>query len=125
MDTDATRLLVVEDEPRMAALLARGLREEGYAVDTVGDGRNALDRLFAGGYDAVVLDVMLPGLDGVEVCRRMRAAQVWTPVLMLTAKDRLAARLGGLAAGADDYLVKPFAFAELVARLRAVLRRAA
>ena len=118
-------MLVVEDEPRMVELLARGLREEGYAVDTARDGSEGLWMATEQEYDAVVLDVMLPGVDGFEVCRRLRATDRWMPVLMLTARDSVGDRVGGLDAGADDYLVKPFSFAELAARLRALVRRPA
>jgi len=117
------RLLVVEDDPRLAAVLTRGLRENGYAVDSAADGGAALDRLHNNDYDAVVLDVMIPGIDGMEVCRRLRAERAAVPVLMLTARDSLDDRVRGLDAGADDYLTKPFAFAELLARLRALMRR--
>jgi two-component system, OmpR family, response regulator len=119
------RVLIVEDEPKMAALVARALREEGHAADTVAQGEDALWMAQAAPYDAIVLDVMLPGLDGFEVLRRLRQQQVWTPVLMLTARDAVGDRVGGLDAGADDYLTKPFAFSELLARLRAVARRGA
>jgi two-component system OmpR family response regulator len=119
------RALVVEDEIRTAALLRRGLAEEGYVVDVAMDGPEALWRASEFGYDVVVLDVMLPGLDGCEVCRRMRSAGCWAPVLMLTARDELAERVRGLDSGADDYLTKPFSFDELFARLRALLRRGA
>ena len=117
------RLLVAEDELKMAALLRRGLTEEGHAVDVAPTGPEALSLAHAVEYDALVLDVMLPGLDGVDVCRRLRAAGVWTPVLLLTARDAVADRVAGLDAGADDYLAKPFSFAELLARLRALVRR--
>ena len=117
------RILVVEDEPKMAALVARALREEGHAADVAAQGEDALWMAQAVPYDAVVLDVMLPGLDGFEVLRRLRADGVWTPVLMLTARDAVGDRVGGLASGADDYLTKPFSFAELFARLRAIARR--
>jgi two-component system OmpR family response regulator len=117
------RILVVEDEPKMAALVARALREEGHAADVAAQGEDALWMAQAAPYDAVVLDVMLPGLDGFEVLRRLRADGVWTPVLMLTARDAVADRVGGLDSGADDYLTKPFSFAELLARLRAIARR--
>ena len=117
------RVLIVEDEPRMAALLRRGLEREGLAADVVGNGEDALWRARAHEYDAVVLDVMLPGIDGFETCRRLRAAEVWAPVLMLTARDTVEDRVAGLDTGADDYLLKPFAFAELLARLRALARR--
>jgi len=117
------RVLVVEDEVKMAGLLKRGLEEEGYAVDTAGDGQEALWLATENPYDAVVLDVMLPDLDGFEVCRRLREAGRWSPVLMLTARDAVPDRVSGLDAGADDYLTKPFSFAELLARLRALVRR--
>jgi two-component system OmpR family response regulator len=119
------RVLIVEDEPKMAALVARALREEGHAADTAGLGEDALWMAQAAPYDAIVLDVMLPGLDGVEVLRRLRAQEVWTPVLLLTARDAVGDRVGGLDAGADDYLTKPFVFSELLARLRAIARRGA
>jgi two-component system OmpR family response regulator len=117
------RILVVEDEPKMAALLMRGLEEEGLAVDVVREGEEALVRAAASEYDAIVLDVMLPGIDGFETCRRLREDGVWAPVLMLTARDAVADRVAGLDRGADDYLLKPFSFAELLARLRALVRR--
>lgn len=119
------RVLVVEDEPKMAGLLERGLAEEGYAVDLAGTGQDAIWAATENPYDAIVLDVMLPDLDGFEVCRRLRAEGRWAPVLMLTARDAVPDRVGGLDAGADDYLTKPFAFSELFARLRALLRRGA
>jgi len=117
------RILIVEDEPKMAALVARALREEGHAADISTRGEDALWMAQAAPYDAIVLDVMLPGLDGIEVLRRLRADEVWTPVLLLTARDAVGDRVGGLDAGADDYLTKPFSFAELLARLRAIARR--
>jgi two-component system, OmpR family, response regulator len=117
------RVLVVEDEVKMAALLRRGLREEGIAVDFAGHGEDALWMAGATEYDAIVLDVMLPGIDGFETCRRLRGEGVWAPVLMLTARDAVEDRVAGLDGGADDYLTKPFSFAELLARLRAVSRR--
>lgn len=117
------RVLVVEDELKMASLLRRGLMEEGHAVDVARTGDDALWMARAVEYDAVVLDLMLPGIDGVEVCRRLRQDGVWTPVLMLTARDAVEDRVAGLDAGADDYLPKPFAFRELMARLRALTRR--
>jgi two-component system OmpR family response regulator len=117
------RLLVVEDEPKLAALVARGLREEGYAVDVAARGEDALWMAEAAPYDAVLLDVMLPGADGFAVCRRLREQGVWSPVLMLTARDAVDDRVAGLDSGADDYLPKPFAFDELLARIRALVRR--
>jgi two-component system, OmpR family, response regulator len=119
------RALVVEDQPKLASLIQRGLSEEGYAVDVAPDGPQALVRATATEYDVIVLDVMLPGLDGFEVCRRLRAQTVQSPVLMLTARDGVDDRIAGLDLGADDYLTKPFAFDELVARLRALTRRGA
>ena len=118
------RVLVVEDEPKLAELLARGLREEGHAADTAGRGEEALWMAQAVPYDVIVLDVMLPGQDGLATCRALRDAGVWAPVLMLTARDAVQSRIEGLDSGADDYLVKPFSFAELLARLRALVRRA-
>jgi two-component system OmpR family response regulator len=119
------RILVVEDELKMASLLRRGLQEEGHAVDLARTGDDALWMARATEYDAVVLDLMLPGIDGTEVCRRLRDGGVWSPVLMLTARDGVEDRVAGLDAGADDYLPKPFSFAELLARLRALVRRGA
>ena len=119
------RILVVEDERKMAGLLQRGLAEEGHAADVARTGDDAVWMAAAVEYDAIVLDLMLPGLDGVEVCRRLRDGGVWTPVLMLTARDGVDDRVAGLDAGADDYLPKPFSFAELLARLRALRRRGA
>ncbi len=119
------RVLVVEDERRMAQLLERGLREEGYAVDVANDGAIGLWLGHEHDYDAIVLDVLLPEIDGFEVCRRLRAAERWAPVLMLTARDAVEDRVRGLDAGADDYLPKPFSFEELAARIRALVRRPA
>jgi two-component system OmpR family response regulator len=119
------RILVVEDEVRLATLLRNGLTEEGHGVDLAGCGEEALDRVAVTEYDAIVLDVMLPGIDGFGVCRHLRQDRVYTPILLLTARDAICDRVAGLDAGADDYLVKPFAFAELVARLRALYRRPA
>jgi DNA-binding response OmpR family regulator len=119
------RVLLVEDEPKLAAALAEGLRRAQYTVDLVLDGDDALHFARAANYDAVVLDVLLPKVDGLAVCRRLRASGVRTPILMLTAKDAVHDRVAGLDSGADDYLVKPFAFEELLARLRALLRREA
>src|ERR1051325_926751 len=104
------RVLIVEDQRKMAGLLARGLREEGWAADVAGRGEDALWMADAVPYDAIVLDVMLPGLDGLETCRGLRERGVWSPVLMLTARDAVESRVDGLDAGADDYLVKPFSF---------------
>jgi two-component system, OmpR family, response regulator len=117
------RVLVVEDDPKLASLLGRGLREEGVATDVTSRGEDALWMAGATRYDALVLDVMLPGIDGFEACERLRADGVSTPVLMLTAREAIEDRIAGLDGGADDYLVKPFAFGELLARLRALARR--
>jgi len=119
------RVLVVDDEPKLAALVARALREEGHAADLASNGTDALWMAQAAPYDAIVLDVMLPGIDGFEVLRGLREREVWTPVLMLTARDAVIDRVDGLDAGADDYLTKPFSFDELLARLRAIARRGA
>ena len=116
-------VLVVEDEVKMAALLRRGLTEQGLAVDVAGSGEQGVALAGAMSYDAIVLDVILPGIDGFEACRQMRVAGVWSPVLMLTARGTLDDRIAGLDGGADDYLTKPFSFAELLARLRALARR--
>ena len=117
------RVLVVEDERRMATLLERGLQEVGYAVDLAATGEDGIWLATENAYDAVLLDVLLPDLDGFEVCRRLREAGRWAPILMLTARDAVPDRVEGLDAGADDYLTKPFAYPELLARLRAVIRR--
>jgi len=117
------RVLLVEDEWRAAEILAKGLREHAYAVDVAADGEDALFRASTTDYDAVILDVMLPLRDGIAVCRTIRGSGSTVPVLMLTARDAVEARIAGLDSGADDYLVKPFDFGELLARLRAVIRR--
>jgi DNA-binding response OmpR family regulator len=117
------RVLLVEDEPRAAQMLSKGLREQSYAVDIARNGEDALYQAAITDYDAVVLDVMLPGVDGFEVCRQLRQGGSNVPVLMLTARDAVEARISGLDSGADDYLIKPFDFGELLARLRAVIRR--
>jgi heavy metal response regulator len=119
------RLLLVEDDPKLAALIARGLREEGFAVDVARDGEDGCFRAVEQDYDALVLDVMLPGLDGFTVLETLRSRGRRTPVLMLTARGAVQDRVRGLNSGADDYLKKPFAFEELLARLHALLRRAA
>jgi DNA-binding response OmpR family regulator len=118
------RVLVVEDEERIARFLKKGLEEESYAVDVAADGLAALDWVAGACYDVILLDVMLPGLTGFEVCRILRQRGVTSPILMLTARDEVDDRVTGLDAGADDYLPKPFAFKELLARLRALTRRA-
>jgi two-component system OmpR family response regulator len=117
------RLLVVEDDVKLVRALERGLQQEGYAVDVAHTGEEALGEATAHDYDAVVLDVMLPGKDGFAVCEALRSGERWVPVLMLTARADVSDRIRGLDAGADDYLVKPFDFGELLARLRALLRR--
>jgi DNA-binding response OmpR family regulator len=120
---DAVRILVVEDEKRLASTLRRGLSLEGFAVDVAGDGVNGLARAREGAYDAIVLDIMLPGMNGYRVCASLREAGVWTPILMLTAKDGEYDHAEALDTGADDFLAKPFSFVVLVAHLRALLRR--
>jgi two-component system OmpR family response regulator len=117
------RILLVEDEVKMARAIRRGLEQETYSVDVCADGDDALRRSLDNEYDAIVLDVMLPGRDGFSVCREMRTHGRWAPILMLTARDAVEDRIRGLDAGADDYLVKPFAFGELLARVRAMMRR--
>jgi two-component system OmpR family response regulator len=117
------RVLIVEDEPKLAALLRRGLSREGMAADSVVTGEDALVRAQATEYDAIIVDVMLPGIDGFDVCRQLREAGVQSAVLILTARDAIRDRVRGLDSGADDYLTKPFSFAELLARLRALFRR--
>jgi two-component system OmpR family response regulator len=119
------RVLIVEDDVKMAGLIRRGLTEEGLSADVAADGDDALWMAAATDYDAIVLDVMLPGGDGFDVCRSLREKGQWAPVLMLTARDAVEDRVAGLDAGADDYLTKPFSFAELLARLRALARRPA
>jgi DNA-binding response OmpR family regulator len=117
------RVLLVEDAVRAAQMLSKGLREQSYAVDIAGNGDQALYRAAITEYDAIILDVMLPGIDGFEVCRELRRSGSNVPVLMLTARDAVDARISGLDSGADDYLIKPFDFGELLARLRAIIRR--
>jgi DNA-binding response OmpR family regulator len=117
------RILLVEDEPEAACLLAKGLREQAYAVDVAEDGRSAVFRAQTTNYDAVLLDVMLPHLDGLGVCRELRRAGSAVPILMVTARTMVQSRVDGLDSGADDYLTKPFDFNELLARLRALIRR--
>jgi two-component system OmpR family response regulator len=117
------RVLIVEDEAKMAGLIQRGLRDDGLAADVAVEGEDALWMAGSTDYDAIVLDVLLPGIDGFEVCRRLRADGVRSPVLMLTARDAVEDRVRGLDTGADDYLTKPFSLAELAARLRALARR--
>lgn len=117
------RVLVVEDATRLREILVRRCREAGYATDATGTGWEAVNLAGGNCYSAIVLDLRLPDMDGIEVCSRLRAGGCWTPVLMLTARDRLEDRVDGLDSGADDYLTKPFEFAELFARLRALIRR--
>ncbi|KAK1179018.1 response regulator transcription factor [Streptomyces sp. NBS 14/10] len=117
------RILVVEDDARLRELLKEGLEQEGFTVETAGDGRGGLGLALSTGYAAIVLDVMLPGLSGYQVCSRLREAGVWTPILMLTAKDGEYDEADGLDVGADDYLTKPFSFVVLIARIRALVRR--
>jgi two-component system, OmpR family, response regulator len=118
------RVLIVEDEQKLASLLKRGLTEEGHVAEIATDGERAMWMARATAYDAILLDVMLPGADGFATCRALRARGIWTPVLMLTARDSVEDRVEGLDTGADDYLTKPFSFTELLARLRALTRRA-
>ncbi|MFN2612235.1 MAG: response regulator transcription factor [Solirubrobacterales bacterium] len=117
------RVLIVEDQAKMAGLLRRGLRKEAMSPDIASNGEEAVWMAQATEYDAIILDLMLPGIDGFEVCRRLRVEGVWSPILMLTARDGVSDRVAGLDAGADDYLTKPFSYAELLARLRALVRR--
>lgn len=123
--TYAMRLLIVEDEIKMANVLRRGLEQEGYAVDTVADGSDAIWMATENPYDCIVLDVMIPDPDGMEVCRALRTRSVWTPIVMVTARGAVQDKVRGLDVGADDYLTKPFSFEELVARVRALIRRGA
>lgn len=118
------RILVVEDESKLAGVIRHGLEREGLAADIAATGEDALWMAGSTEYDAIVLDIVLPGIDGLQVCHRLREQGVWTPILMLTARDGIRDRIAGLDEGADDYVVKPFAFAELLARLRALVRRA-
>jgi DNA-binding response OmpR family regulator len=124
-ENGAMRILVVEDERRVASFICRALRENAYAVDVVNNGERALEAATEGRYDGILLDVRLPGLSGIEVCRELRASRIDTPVLMLSARSLVEQRVEGLDAGADDYLTKPFAVAELLARVRALVRRRA
>jgi two-component system OmpR family response regulator len=119
------RVLLVEDKAKLATLLSRGMRKAGLSADVAATGEEAVWMAGSTPYDAVVLDVMLPGMDGFETCRRLRSEEVWAPVLMLTARDSVDDRVAGLDSGADDYLTKPFSFRELLARLRALVRRGA
>lgn len=117
------RVLIVEDEHKIANSLKKGLEQESYAVDLAYDGTIGYDLAAIEDYDIIILDLMLPGIDGIEICQRLRAEKIHTPILILTAKDQLGDKVAGLNAGADDYLVKPFAFAELLARIKALTRR--
>ncbi len=117
------RILIVEDEIRMAKLIRQGLEEDGYAVDVVGNGKDVLPWVQSVAYDAILLDIMLPGMDGIQVCQQLRANGYQVPILMLTARDTLRDKVTGLDSGADDYLLKPFAIEELTARVRALTRR--
>ena len=117
------QILVVEDEPKIAAFIKKGLTEQRYSVDIVSNGQEALDKCFVNQYDLILLDLMLPLVDGLSVCRELRKEKIQTPILMVTAKDAIESKVTGLDAGADDYLTKPFSFAELTARIRALLRR--
>jgi len=117
------RILLVEDEKKIASFVKKGLREEHYIVDVAADGEKALFQAEINPYDLIILDIMLPGKDGIEVCRQLRSEKIDVPILMLTARDRVKDKISGLDSGADDYLTKPFAFEELLARVRALLRR--
>jgi DNA-binding response OmpR family regulator len=119
------KVLLIEDEPQIAGFISRGLRREGYNVLVAADGETGLEMAFGELPEIIILDIMLPGIDGLTVCRQIREAELQTPILMLTAKDAIPDRVAGLEAGADDYLVKPFAFEELIARVRALSRRRA
>ena len=119
------RILLVEDEKKMASFIQRGLREEGYAVDVAGDGEQGLEYVHTNDYDVIILDLMIPKISGMDLCGKIRQEGVTTPVLMLTARDSVEDKIKGLDVGADDYLTKPFAFDELLARIRALLRRPA
>jgi two-component system OmpR family response regulator len=121
----AVRVLIVEDDAKLASALQRGFEAEGIAVDIAARGEDALWRAESAAYGTIVLDVMLPGIDGIETCRRLRGGEVWAPIIMLTARDAVADRVAGLNSGADDYLIKPFSFEELLARVRALDRRGA
>lgn len=121
---DAVRILVVEDDPKIASFLVKGLKQSGYAVDQAADGEQALDLASTVAYDAAVFDIMLPKLDGLSALQRLRARGIQTPVLFLSAKAGVDDRVRGLQAGGDDYLTKPFAFSELLARIQALIRRA-
>lgn len=123
MHTDTVKVLLVEDEPKMGSLLSAGLTEEGFLIDLATNGADAVWQATEREYDAVLLDVMLPDIDGFEVCRRIRRGDRATPILMITARDAVPDRIAGLEAGADDYMIKPFAFAEVLARLHALGRR--
>ena len=123
MDRKSVRVLLIEDEPHAAQVLAKGLREHAYAVDVAGDGEAALFQAGTSDYDALILDLMLPRVDGLAVCRSIRDGGSDVPILMLTARDSVESRIEGLDSGADDYLVKPYDFGELLARLRALIRR--
>lgn len=117
------RILVIEDEHKIANSIKKGLQQEAYAVDVAYDGENGFDMASLGSYDVIILDWLLSGTDGVTVCRKLREQKMYTPILILTAKGQVADRVNGLNSGADDYMVKPFAFEELLARLRALIRR--
>lgn len=117
------RILLVEDEEKIASFIKRGLKEERYAVDVAGEGENAVFLAELNPYDLIILDILLPGKDGITICRELRGKKINTPVLMLTSKDRVKDKVVGLDSGADDYLTKPFAFDELLARIRALVRR--